>query len=157
MIISDSSAVISLINIEEFGLLKLFSNKIILVQEVYDEISLDQGAKTALDKEIEAGYIEIQTYKNKIIFEEINIILDDGESASIALAIESKRALIIDEKKGRTLAKNLGVEIIGLVGIIRFLYLEDKIDKDQTLKIIEKLNRSDFRISARLLEMILKI
>lgn len=156
MIISDSSALISLINIGEFELLKLFSKKIILVKEVYDEISLEEGAKKFLDIEIEAGYIEIQTYKNRVIFEEINIILDDGESASIALAIESKRALIIDEKKGRTLAKNLGVEIIGLVGIIRFLYLENRIDKEHTLNIIEKLNRSDFRISAGLLAMILK-
>ena len=93
--------------------------------------------------------------KNKIIFEEINIILDDGESASIALAIESKRALIIDEKKGRKLAQRLGVEIIGLVGIIRFLYLEKKIDHKRTLELIDKLNQSDFRISDKLLSIIL--
>jgi len=49
-----------------------------------------------------------------------------------------------------------GVEIIGLVGIIRFLYLENDLDKAEVLMIIEKLNRSDFRISQRLLGLILE-
>ena len=156
MIISDSTAIITLINISEFKLLKLFTKKIILSKEVYQEVSLKENAKLFLDIEIKAGYIEIQNYKNKVLFEEISILLDDGESASIALAIEKKYPLIIDEKKGRNFAKNLGVEIIGLIGIIHFLYLEDKINKRQTLDLIDKLNHSDFRVSSSLLKMILK-
>jgi len=156
MIISDSTAIITLINIGEFKLLKLFTKKIILSKEVYHEVSLKENAKLFLDTEIKTAYIEVQNYKNKVLFEEISILLDDGESASIALAIEKKLPLIIDEKKGRNFAKNLGVEIIGLIGIIHFLYLENTIDKKQTLDLIDKLNHSDFRVSSSLLKMILK-
>ncbi|MFK5891756.1 MAG: hypothetical protein QM504_00875 [Pseudomonadota bacterium] len=155
MIISDSTAIITLININEFELLKRFTKKLILVKEVYDEISLEENAKKFLDAEIESNYVIIQNCNNRILFDEINILLDDGEAASIALAIEKKQPLIIDEKKGRKFAKNLGVEIIGLIGIIRFLHLDNRIDKKQTLKLIDKLNDSDFRISDSLLDMIL--
>ena len=156
MIISDSTTIITLININEFELLKFISKKIVLTTEVYKEVSIADDAKKFLDAEIQANNIVIQTYQNKIIFEEINILLDEGESASIALALEKKLALIIDEKKGRKLAQRLGVEIIGLVGIIRFLYLEKKIDHKRTLELIDKLNHSDFRISDKLLSIILK-
>jgi predicted nucleic acid-binding protein len=71
------------------------------------------------------------------------------------LAIEKELPLIIDERKGRRFAQKQGVEIIGLVGILRFLYVEKRLSKVEILSIIEKLNNSDFRISSKLLDFIL--
>lgn len=156
MIISDSTIIITLINIDEFEILKLFIEKIIIPKEVYDEVSLQINAKIYLDKEILLGFITVERYKDEKIFKEINFILDTGESASITLAIENKMPLIIDEKKGRKFAQKQGLEIIGLIGILRFLYIENKITKDKTLLLVEKLNLSSFRISQKLLALILK-
>jgi len=78
---------------------------IILTQEVYDEVTVKPSAKNYINAEIKAGFILIENYKDKNAFTEINFILDKGESASIALAIEKKLPLIIYEKKGRKFAQ----------------------------------------------------
>ncbi len=156
MIIADSTVLITLINIDEFDILKLFIEKIIITNEVYSEISIQPSTKKFIEKEIKKGFISVKSYKNKQLFKEINFILDAGESSSIALALEESLPLIIDEKKGRKFAKAKGIEVIGLVGILRFLYVEKILNIDRTKEIIGKLNRSDFRISQELLEIILK-
>ena len=155
MIISDATILITLVNIDEFRVLKLFIDSIIIPNEVYREVSQKISAKNYLDSEITEGFISIESYESDSLFREINYILDDGESASIALAIEKELPLIIDERKGRRFAQKQGIEIIGLVGILRFLYVEKRLSQSEILAIIEKLNNSDFRISSKLLDLIL--
>ena len=156
MIISDSTALITLINIEEFDLLKFFTHKIVIPIEVYEEISIEEKDKRFLDAQIETRSLEVMTYENKLLFNELNILLDKGESASIALALEKNLPLLIDEKKGRSVAQNMGIEIIGLIGVLRFLYRNDKITKKRTEEILEKLDNSSFRVSKKLVDMVLK-
>lgn len=155
MLISDATILIKLINIDEFRVLKLFVDAVIIPFEVYDEVSQKASAKKYLDAEIATKFISIESYDNPSLFKEINYILDAGESASIALAIERELPLIIDERKGRNFAQKQGVEIIGLVGILRFLYVEKILSREELLAIIEKLNSSDFCISSKLLGLIL--
>ena len=155
MIIANSTVLITLINIDEFEILKLFIEKIIITNEVYSEISIQQSTKSFIDKEITKGYISVKSYENRQLFKEIHFILDSGESSSIALALEENSPLIIDEKKGRKFAKAKGVEVIGLVGILRFLYMEKILSYKRVKEIIDKLNSSDFRISQKLLDIIL--
>jgi predicted nucleic acid-binding protein len=155
MIISDATILITLINIDEFRVLKLFIDSIIIPHEVYNEVSQKTSAKNYLDCEISEGFISIESYESDSLFREINYILDGGESASIAMAIERELPLIIDERKGRRFAQKQGIEIIGLVGILRFLYVESRLSHEEILTIIEKLNGSDFRISSKLLKLIL--
>ncbi len=49
----------------------------------------------------------------------LNNTLDLGESEAIALALETAAdILIIDEKRGRLKARELGIPTVGLIGII---------------------------------------
>lgn len=155
MIVSDATILITLINIDEFSILELFVDNIMIPHEVYEEVSRRHNAKSYIDHQIEKGFISLNSYENLSLFKEINYLLDAGESASITLAIEKKLPLIIDEKKGRRFAQKQGVEIIGLVGILRFLYLENRLSKEEVLSIVKKLNDSDFRVSAKLLALIM--
>jgi len=155
MIISDATILITLINIDEFRVLKLFVETIMIPDEVYTEVSAKTSAKNYLDHEIAEGFISVASYESDTLFREINYILDGGESASIAMAIERGLPLIIDERKGRLFAQKQGIEIIGLVGILRFLYIEKRVNREDIFLIIEKLNGSNFRISTKLLDLIL--
>lgn len=155
MIIADTTVLITLMNIDEFRLLKLFSDHIIIPNEVYEEASQQLSAKKFLDAERASGFLSVESYSDVTMFNEIHYILDRGESAAITLAAEKKLPLIIDEKKGRRFAQMQGVEIIGLVGIMRFLYMEERLGRAEVFSLIEKLNRSDFRISQKLLHLIL--
>jgi predicted nucleic acid-binding protein len=49
----------------------------------------------------------------------IESFVDKGEASAIALALESENSLlIIDDRKGRKFARQLGLSIIGTIGII---------------------------------------
>lgn len=156
MIVSDATALIVLINIDRFGLFKLMFKHIIMTQEVYDEVTVKPSAKKFIDAELKTGFLSIEHYADKNAFKEINFILDSGEASSITLALERHLPLIIDEKKGRKFAEHCGVEIIGLVGILRFIYVNQLLAKKEVLEIIESLNQSDFRISQKLMKSIVK-
>ncbi|MEL7220276.1 MAG: DUF3368 domain-containing protein, partial [Bacteroidota bacterium] len=62
--------------------------------------------------------------------------------------------LIIDEKKGRRLAQELGIKIIGLIGII--LKAKEKNLLQSGKELIEKLEQNEFRISSKLKTDLLK-
>ena len=155
MIVSDSTALITLINIDEFELLSFFTQKVLIPKEVYEEVALLEEARVFLDAEIEKKFIEVSIYDNHLLYDELNILLDSGESASIVLALEKKMPLLIDEKKGRNVAQNMNIDIIGLIGMIRFLYKKEKISKKRTKEIMQKLSASSFRVSKKLMDMVL--
>ena len=73
MIISDSTALITLINIEEFDLLKFFTQKILIPIEVYEEISIEEKDKRFLDAQIETKSLEVVPCENKLLFSELNL------------------------------------------------------------------------------------
>ena len=156
MIVSDSTAIITLINIDEFKLLEFFAQKVIIPTEVYDEVSTRKDAKNFLDREIETKFIEVIPCSNQLLFDELHILLDKGESAAIVLATEKDLPLLIDEKKGRRVAHNLGVEIVGLIGIIRFLYQREEISREKTRLLLKKLDSSSFRVSKKLMDLVLE-
>ena len=155
MIVSDVTVLITLINIDALEVLSLFTERIVLPPEVYEEVTYRPSAKSVIDQEIERGFMRVEKYEDHTVFNELNYILDAGESAAMTLAIEKKLPLIIDEKEGRSIAKRQGIEIVGLVGILRFLYVENCLEKEKVLEIVDRLNRSDFRVSKSLLALII--
>jgi len=88
-------------------------------------------------------------------FKLLNLELDKGESSGITLALENEPSLlIIDEKKGRGIAKKLGIKITGILGVMIRAKEMGLINRIKPL--IEKLERVDFRISGRLKNQILE-
>jgi hypothetical protein len=56
--------------------------------------------------------------------------LDKGESESIALALEMKADLVLlDDKEGRHAAKRLGLEVLGVVGVLLLARSRNEIDQ----------------------------
>jgi predicted nucleic acid-binding protein len=80
--------------------------------------------------------------------------LDRGEAESITLAKSRNLPLIIDEKKGRSIAKSLHIPIIGLIGIILKLMEKKFIEKQQAIEIIQDIERNHFRLSDELKQLV---
>ena len=156
MIVSDATTLIALINIDRFDLLRQFVDALIVPREVYDEVAKRPSAQKVLDDEISQGFLSIASYDDAELFGQINFILDAGESAAITLAIERNLPLIIDERKGRRFAQKQGIEIIGLVGILRFLHLDGRTHQEEIAQVIGMLNKAGFRMSEALVEMVLR-
>ena len=82
--------------------------------------------------------------------------LDTGEASAIALALESPASLlIIDEQKGRKIAKELGLNTLGTLGC---LVKAKKIGHyEMLLPILQKIRQSGFYISENLMREILEL
>jgi len=113
VIISDTSCLIALSNIGQLELLNKLFGRVTITPEVLDEFTKKFNEKIP-------KWIDIKEAKNKEKVLKLNSDLGLGESSSIVLATETPGSLvIIDEKKAREYALNLGLNVIGTVGIIR--------------------------------------
>ena len=64
-------------------------------------------------------WVEIKKITDTDFQVSLESILGKGESSDISLAIEIKGStLLIDEKKGRKIASELGIQITGTLGVI---------------------------------------
>ena len=79
MIISDSTTLIILLDLDKIDLLTNLFSKIIIPETVYQEITFKKPIK-------ETGFIEVKQAKNNELLETLTMILDQGESEAIALA-----------------------------------------------------------------------
>ena len=142
-IISDTSCIILLDKIGELGILKKLFGTIITTPEVAKEFG------QALPV-----WFEVQQPKDKNCQLIIEASVDKGEASAIALAIELKNSLlIIDDLKGRKLAIELGLAIIGTIGVIVDAKLEGIIPSVK--QILRKMRTTNFRISEQLELLIL--
>ena len=118
IIVADSSTLIALLDSNNFSLLFKLFEEIIITQEVYKEITYKHNHQQTIQHYILLKKITLHAITDTTMYKMLLKRLDTGEAASIVLAKTLQLPLIIDEKKGRTIDKSLGVPIIGLVGIL---------------------------------------
>jgi predicted nucleic acid-binding protein len=130
MIVSDSSTLIILFDLDKIELLQNISNKVYIPQTVYNEINYKYIVNLP-------NYFEIIKITQNDELYQLKMLLDDGESEAILLAKQMKLPLIIDEKKGRKIAVNMGVDIIGLLGIVYINIQLNKLSKNDAKKFLD--------------------
>ena len=154
-VVSDSTTLISLLSIDQFELLFKFSKIIIISQAVYAEVSYQNHAKQVLDGFIEDKRVIVKSIEDNKKLSQLLIRLDLGESESILLAKKENLPLIIDEKKGRSVAAEFGLKIIGLIGILLVFKKSGQLSNDEITDIVNDLRKVEFRVSDSLLEFLL--
>lgn len=143
-IISDTSCLILLQKIDELSLLNKLFGTIITTNEVAEEFGLPLPSWIELTQPIDKNYQSI-----------IEVSVDKGEASAIALAVELNDCLlIIDDLKGRKFAQQLGLPIIGTIGIIVDAKLAGIIPSVKPL--LTKIKATNFRITEQLELLILK-
>ena len=137
-IISDTSCLILLDKIGEIELLHNLFGTIVTTIEVVEEFGLPLPS-----------WIKVQQPADKNYQAIIEASVDKGEASAIALAIELDDCLlIIDDLKGRKFAQQLGLTIIGTLGIIVDAKLAGIITSVKP--ILSKIKTTNFRVSEKL-------
>jgi predicted nucleic acid-binding protein len=144
VVIADASCFILLDKIDSFFLL----------QSLFKTIATSTEVAREFGKPL-PEWVQIKTVQDKNFQSALFLQVDAGEASAIALAAENQPSLlIIDDLKGRKLAQKLNLNVTGTLGLILTAKREGLI---QNLKpIFEKIQTTNFRISATLLEDILK-
>lgn len=144
VIISDASCLIALDEIGQLQILKKVFSQIVTTKEVSSEFG----------KELPT-WISIQSLQNSSTRNELELVLDAGEASAIALALENPKQsiLIIDEKKGRKIAKQHNLEIIGTLKVLLLAKQHGVIPSVKNL--VAELSRKKFRFTQVVINQIL--
>jgi len=149
MIVSDSTTLIILFHLERLELLSNLFDEIYIPSSVYREISVK--------KEIELPeYIQIKEIEESTDLKLLRKLLDEGESEAIVLAKNMGLGIIIDEKKGRKIAVNYGLKIIGLLGIVYLNIKKGYMSKDSAKIFLDEALSHGYRINKKLILQMFK-
>jgi predicted nucleic acid-binding protein len=111
IVVSDTSPITALISIRHIELLRDLFTEVLVPEAVRAELL--RGHSSLPD------WLQTHRVSDLTIVTRLAATVDIGEAEAIALAKEIKAdRLLIDERKGRQLAKAEGVDVIGLVGVV---------------------------------------
>lgn len=128
-------------------------NALNLLQKVYGQIYTTETVRTEYDHEV-PGWIKVVPPATNV-HKGLSAILDPGEATSISLAFEHENSLlIIDEIKGRKLARKMGVRITGTLGVLVAAKRKGYISAIRP--VIDQIQQTNFRISEELIREVLK-
>jgi uncharacterized protein len=119
IVVSDTSPLCNLVLVDHLWLLREIYGIVIIPNIVADE--LKAASNVEIQNICDLEWIETRSLANPSFAERLHSErgLDLGEANAIALAIELKADdLLIDERLGRREALQLGLSVIGILGIL---------------------------------------
>lgn len=142
--VSNSSCLIAL---EKIGHLDLLSKS-------FDSILIPPAVQSEFGKKID--WLIVKSVQNTAVVNSLKTQIDDGESEAIALAMEMTDVFVVlDDKKARRIAKQLGLKVIGTVGLL--LRAKKKGIVTEIKPILDALQNVDFRIADILYKKALRL
>lgn len=117
--VSDTTAITNLAAIGRLDLMHSLLGQVFIPHEVYLELTR-YGDRIPGAREVKTNeWILTRDVTRRDLVDSLTPPLDLGEAEAIALAMEiNAQVLIIDEVAGRQTAKALGLNIVGLVGLL---------------------------------------
>jgi uncharacterized protein len=159
IVVSDTSPITNLAAIGQLSLLQQLYTTIVIPKAVYNEM-VDVGKPVPGAIEVQTfSWIQTQTVTNAQRVLDIQTSQDEidlGEAEAIALALELNAGLLLmDERRGRAVAMNLGLNVTGLLGVLLQAKRNGYISLVKPLmdRLIEE---ADFRVSSELYATALK-
>lgn len=158
IVVSDTTPIISLIKIERLNLLNQLFGEIQIPNAVYRELVSNNKYKQEANLIIQTNYIRKVDVKDK---KSVDLLkratgLDEGESEAIILSDETNAdILLMDEIKGRQIAKQMGLNIMGTIGILITAFEEKLLSADEIKQCIEILQRTGRYISEQLYKQLM--
>ena len=159
IVISDTTPIISLLKINQLELLYHLFGEVQVPDAVYEELISNVKFQKEAEKILRAEYVKKVVVEDK---KSVTLLrratgLDAGESEAIILSDEIKADLLLmDELKGRQVAKQMGLNIMGTVGILMTSFDEELLSAEEIEKCIDVLRSNGRHISEKLYEQLME-
>ncbi len=158
IVVSDTTPLISLMKMGQLGLIGQLFGEVQIPNAVYDELVSNQKFQS-----------EAQQIRNSTFIKCVSVVdsksvdllrratgLDLGESEAIILSdTGGADLLLMDENKGRLVARQMGLHLMGTVGILKAAYEEKLLSYDEIVECISILKLYGRHISDRLFRQLL--
>lgn len=142
--VANTSSILFLAKLNRFDLLKNKFSEILILRQVIEEIFNKDNPENLIIKN------ELESFLKETEVEQIREFgIDKGERAAISLCIEKNINMFIsDDKKARKFARSIGIETIGMAGILLWNLENKKIGKGELMNLLEELIKKGYYISS---------
>ena len=159
IVISDTTPLISLMKIGQLNLLNHLFGEVQIPSAVFEELISNPRFPDESRQIRECPFIKKinVTDTNAVNLLRRSTGLDAGESEAIILSDSiSASLLLMDEAKGREVAAQMGIQLMGTIGILLVANNGNLLSKDQVLECIETLKITGRHISDKLYKKLIK-
>jgi uncharacterized protein len=105
-IVADSTILIGLERIEHLEVLPALFESILIPPAVQQEFG------------IVLPWLRVEVPTDRGLVAALKLLVDEGEAEAIALAYQLSLQVILDDRQARAVARNMGISIIGTVGVL---------------------------------------
>ncbi|MBR6028634.1 MAG: DUF3368 domain-containing protein [Clostridia bacterium] len=160
IVVSDSTPLITLMKAMQLDLLHKLFGEIAIPQAVFSELTSNSSFRDEADLIRNSDYIRVVQVSHP---DHVDILcraagLDRGESEAIVFADESKADLLLmDEAKGRQVARNMNIPILGSIGILIRAFQAGHLSEQELASSVDRIRHANRHISERLLQQALDI
>lgn len=157
VVVADAGPLIALARVGHLDLLRELYDAVCIPPMVHAELAIDTGkpgAKVLADA-FDAGWITVKPIVDADAVSSLSRLLDPGESEAIVLAEqESARFLLIDDARGRRIARERGIPVVGVAGVLLSAKLRGALA--EVCPVLEALSQVGYRLSPRLVAAVLE-
>lgn len=149
IVISDTTPIISLLKADQLELLEKLYKTVLVPQAVYRELTENPIYTEEAEIIKTLDFLSVVAVENT---KSVNILrsvtgLDKGESEALIMYDEQKADLLLmDEHKGRSVAKQLNVRYIGTAGVLMLAYDKGLIQAAEVKKCIDSMLANEIRL-----------
>ncbi len=160
IVVSDTSPITNLAAIGQLDLLRQLYDYIVIPEAVYSEmIAVGKPVPGAIEVRQTLAWIQVQKIEDsKRVFalqaSQNNIDLGEAEAITLALELNAD-LLLMDERRGRALAQNCGLNVTGLLGVLLQAKRKGLIPLVKPI-VDELIEKADFRLNNQLYLTIMK-
>ncbi len=160
IVVSDTTPIISLLKVGRLNLLSELFDEVCIPEAVFIELTENPDYKKEADEIVAASFIKRCQVKDEKFVSLLRRAtgLDAGESEAIILSDDSNcDFLLMDERKGREIARQMGIHVMGTIGILKTAYLEKILSADEMREVIGILQNSGRHIGQKLYDELLEM
>ncbi len=158
IVISDTTPVISLLKADRLELLRELYGTVLMPEAVYKELTENPVYIKEAEIIKKTHFLSVARVENTTSVNILRAItgLDAGESEALILYGEQRADLLLmDERKGRSVAKQLNIMFMGTVGILMLAFDKNLLQAEEVNLCLDSMITNGIRLDKKICNMVM--